>query len=108
MGTAITHHRPLFNSYSELVFKTLKYRPQWPTSGFNSLTTAREWVEQFVKKWYNDEHKYSQLNFVSPRPHHALQDGAILAKRKEVLEVAKAKMPMRWSKEVRNCEVEGL
>ncbi|GMA84653.1 hypothetical protein GCM10025855_41880 [Shewanella glacialipiscicola] len=50
----------------------------------------------------NDEHKHSQLNFVSPGQRHALQDGAILAKR--MLEAAK---PMRWSTEIRNCEAVG-
>ena len=94
------------NPFSESLFKTLKYRPQWPKVGFSSLVAAREWVEKFVK-WYNDEHKHSQLNFVSPGQRHALQDSVILAKRKEVLEAAKEKRPMRWSTEVRNCEAVG-
>jgi len=38
---------------------------------------------------------------------HALQDSAILAKRKEVLEAAKERRPMRWSTEIRNCEAVG-
>ncbi|WP_156312287.1 hypothetical protein, partial [Shewanella sp. Sh95] len=37
----------------------------------------------------------------------ALQDGAILAKRKKVLEAAKERKPMRWSTEIRNCEAVG-
>ncbi|ABE54760.1 Integrase, catalytic region [Shewanella denitrificans OS217] len=94
------------NPYSESLFKTLKYRPQWPKSGFSSLAAAREWVEKFVK-WYNDEHKHSKLNFVSPGQRHALQDSAILDKRKKVLEAAKARNPKRWSKDVRNCEAVG-
>ncbi|MCL1092093.1 IS3-like element ISSpu6 family transposase [Shewanella profunda] len=94
------------NPFSESLFKTLKYRPQWPASGFSCLATAREWVEKFVI-WYNDEHKHSQLNFVSPGQRHALQDGAILAKRKKVLEAAKERKPMRWSTEIRNCEAVG-
>lgn len=94
------------NPYSEALFKTLKYRPQWPKSGFSSLAAAREWVETFVK-WYNDEHKHSKLNFVSPGQRHTLQDSDILAKRKEVLEAAKARNPKRWSKDVRNCEAVG-
>lgn len=79
---------------------------QWPKVGFSSLVAAREWVEQFVN-WYNDEHNHSLLNFVSPGQRHALQDSVILAKRKEVLEAAKEKRPMRWSTEVRNCEAVG-
>lgn len=72
----------------------------------NNLVAAREWVEKFVK-WYNDEYKHSQLNFVSPGQRHALQDSVFLAKRKEVLEAAKEKRPMRWSTEVRNPPVSG-
>ena len=63
-------------------------------------------MEKFVT-WYNDEHKHSQLNFVSPGQRHAQLDNAILAKRKEVLEAAKARRPTRWSKDVRNCEAVG-
>ena len=29
------------NPYSEALFRTLKYRPQWPSKGFKSLTDAR-------------------------------------------------------------------
>ena len=54
------------NPYSEALFRTLKYRPQWPSKGFKSLVETREWVDQFVT-WYNEEHKHSKLNFVSPR-----------------------------------------
>ncbi len=50
------------NPYSEALFRTLKYRPQWPRSGFKSLIEARKWVEVFVI-WYNE---HSKLNFVSP------------------------------------------
>lgn len=59
------------NPYSEALFRTSKYRPQWPSSGFKSLTEAREWVEEFVS-WYNNEHKHSKLNFVSPSVRHKM------------------------------------
>jgi putative transposase len=52
------------NPYSEALFKTLIYRPNWLTSGFKSLAHARDWVDGF-DGWYNTEHKHSKLNFVT-------------------------------------------
>jgi len=57
---------------------------------------------------YNEEHKHSRINFVTPAQHHAERDGEILSIRKEVLEAAKAKNPSRWSGEIRNCKASGL
>ena len=94
------------NPFSEAVFRTLKYRPNWPSAGFESLSAARDWVENFVS-WYNDEHKHSSINFVTPGERHAGLDGEILANRKSVLEAAKARTPGRWSGEIRNCEPAG-
>lgn len=48
-----------------------------------------------------------QLNFVLPGQRHAQQNNAILARRKEELEAAKARRPTRSSKDVRNCEAVG-
>lgn len=36
------------NAYVESLFRTLKYVPQWPSSGFDKLDDAREWVENFT------------------------------------------------------------
>lgn len=94
------------NPYSESLFRTLKYRPQWPSAGFKSLIEAREWVEKFVT-WYNNEHKHSKLNFVSPSVRHKMQDKAVLSKRKQVLEDARARNPKRWSNGIRNCDAIG-
>ncbi|ABV88236.1 integrase, catalytic region [Shewanella pealeana ATCC 700345] len=93
-------------AYSEALFRTLKYRPEWPSSGFKNITEAREWVETFVT-WYNTKHKHSKLNFVSPSERHAMQDKAILSKRKEVLEEARSRNPKRWPNGIRNCDVIG-
>ena len=110
LGVQSSYSRPRVsndNPYSEALFKTLKYCPQWPPSGFNSLDEARDWVQGFVC-WYNDKHKHSRINFVTPAQRHAGLDGEILSKRKEVLEAAKAKNPSRWSGDVRNCEPVGV
>jgi putative transposase len=94
------------NPYSESLFRTLKYRPEWPSSGFKSITEAREWVEIFVT-WYNTKHKHSKLNFVSQSERHAMQDRTILSKRKMVLEEARSRNPKRWSNGIRNCDAIG-
>lgn len=84
------------NPYSESLFKTLKYRPAYPRRPFDSLMAARQWVGTFVH-WYNEEHRHSAINFVTPGQRHAGIDGALLRQRSAVYEVAKARHPQRWS-----------
>ncbi len=68
------------NPYSESLFKTLKYRPEYPSLPFKTLVDAREWVADFVS-WYNHEHLHSAIKFVTPAQRHAGNDKTILAKR---------------------------
>jgi len=89
------------NPYSESLFRTLKYRPEYPEKPFADLSSARIWVQGFVD-WYNREHLHSAIQFVTPEQRHAGEDIAILAKRKRVYEQAKLKNPQRWSGEIRN------
>lgn len=106
LGILSSYSRPRVsndNPFSEALFRTLKYKENWPSAGFTSLADARDWVQQFAD-WYNNQHKHSELRFVSPAERHAGLDTDILAKRKRVLEVAKNTNPNRWSGNVRNCE----
>ncbi len=57
------------NPYSEALFKTMKYCPEYPSKGFLSLGEARKWVQRFVK-WYNSTHLHSGLNFITPYQRH--------------------------------------
>ena len=91
------------NPYSESLFKTLKYRPEYPGGPFSSLTEARQWVAGFVG-WYNHDHRHSAIQFVTPAQRHAGLDTAILANRKVVYEAAKARHPERWSRRTRHWE----
>lgn len=88
------------NPFSESLFKTLKYRPSYPDGAFAGLAEARAWVERFVR-WYNSEHQHSEISFVTPASKHSGEDLAILRKRIELYERARAKNPLRWTKEVR-------
>ena len=57
-----THSRPHVsndNPYSEAQFKTLKYRPTFPTR-FGSLEDARAYCTAFFV-WYNTIHRHSGL-----------------------------------------------
>lgn len=91
------------NPYSESLFKTLKYRPNYPSRAFENLLAARQWVGSFVH-WYNHEHRHSAVRFVTPEQRHAGQDAALLAKRVHVYETAKARHPQRWSGPTRNWQ----
>ena len=110
LGVLPSYSRPRVsndNAYAESVFRTLKYRPQWPSNGFKDLADVRQWVERFVR-WYNHEHKHSKIRFVTPQQRHTGQDQQILNNRKAVLEKARNKTPSRWGgREVRNCTAVG-
>jgi putative transposase len=88
------------------LFSTLKYRPEWPSSGFVSLEAARDWVQNFVE-WYNNKHRHSKINFVTPAQRHRGEDKVILENRKLVLERKREADPLRWSRGVRNCQPAG-
>ena len=91
------------NPFSESIFKTMKYRPFYPKRPFDSLMAARQWVGTFVH-WYNEEHRHSAVRFVTPSQRHAGQDAALLGKRADVYEAARARLPHRWSGATRNWQ----
>lgn len=88
------------NPYSEALFRTLKYCPEYPSTGFATVVDARAWVTRFVE-WYNHEHKHSSIGYVAPADRHAGRDLAILAARKAVYERARRRNPDRWAKSTR-------
>ena len=40
------------NAYAESLFRTCKYRPNYPVNGFATIDESREWVLSFTR-WYN-------------------------------------------------------
>lgn len=94
------------NPYSESLFRTLKYRPEYPEDVFSNLHGARTWVRWFVD-WYNNEHLHSSIQFVTPAQRHAGHDADILARREQVYRRAKAQHPQRWSGNIRNWKPVG-
>lgn len=89
------------NPYSESLFKTLKYCPEYPSKPFLSIDKAKVWVNSFVE-WYNYKHLHSGINFVTPIDRHEGKDKEILNRRNVVYETAKLKNSIRWSGSVRN------
>jgi transposase InsO family protein len=89
------------NAFSEALFRTFKYRPGYPSKPFQSVSTAAEWVEDFVG-WYNGAHLHSALRFVTPNQRHAGADVEILVKRQTLYEKARAQNPARWAGDCRN------
>jgi len=89
------------NPYAESIFRTCKYRPSYPASGFTDITQARKWVLSFVT-WYNTEHRHSGLKFLTPNQRHTGMDQIILENRRKLYESAKSAHPERWSKGIRN------
>jgi putative transposase len=107
LGITPSNSRPRVsndNAYSESLFKTLKFRPGFPANGFKTIQDARDWVLKFVR-WYNTEHRHSALSYVTSQQRHAGEADQILAKRKQVIEAAKAANPRRWSGKIRNLSL---
>ena len=104
LGIITSHSRPRVsndNPYSESLFRTLKYCPQWPTAGFKALEDARQWMREFTQ-WYNETHRHSKIKFLTPAERHQGKDAEILKQREEVYNEAKQKNPTRWSGDIRN------
>jgi putative transposase len=104
LGVTPSYSRPRVsndNAYAESVFRTCKYRPDYPAEGFTGLEEARQWVGRFVR-WYNEQHRHSGLKFVTPAQRHDGQAEALMAHRQQVYAAAKARHPQRWRGEIRN------
>lgn len=106
LGVVASFSRPSVsddNPYSEALFRTMKYRPGFPSKPFDSLAEARAWVGGFVA-WYNHEHLHSGIGFITPADRHAGRDVAILAHRRAVYARAARKRPERWSRQPRQWD----
>jgi putative transposase len=104
LGVKPSYSRPRVsddNAYAEALFRTAKYRPEFPAKGFDDLNAARTWAASFVR-WYNVEHRHSGIRYVSPAQRHAGDDHAILAARHALYLAAREANPARWSRHTRN------
>jgi transposase InsO family protein len=104
LGVVASFSRPRVsddNPFPESLFRTLKYRPGFPSRPFRDIEEARHWVKGFVR-WYNEQHLHSALNFVTPNDRYFGRDIAILASRHRVYQRARRRHPDRWTGETRD------
>jgi putative transposase len=82
LGVKPSYSRPRVsddNAYAEALFRTAKYRPEFPAKGFDRSRRRPPGASSFVH-WYNFEHRHSGIRYVSPAQRHAGEDHAILAR----------------------------
>lgn len=99
LGVTKTHSRPHTsndNPYSESQFKTLKYRPEFP-SRFGSIEDARSFCVTFFN-WYNREHHHSGIGLLTPEMMHYGKAGDITETRQATLLAAHSAHPERFNK----------
>ncbi len=104
LGITPSYSRPSVsndNPYSESLFKTLKYCPYYPDQPFENIQDARQWMTQFTD-WYNNQHRHSNIHYVTPSQRHQGQDIEILETRKKTYELAKEANPARWSGKIKD------
>jgi transposase InsO family protein len=104
MGVIPSFSRPMVsddNPYSESLFRTMKYRPEYPSKAFKNLAHAQDWVDEFVN-WYNTRHQHSAIRFVTPDDRHYGREEQILTNRQYLYKQARRRHPNRWSRQTRN------
>jgi len=93
-----SHSRPRVsndNPFSEALFKTLKYRPQFPDR-FGSIHHARRFMDEFTA-WYNHEHLHSGIGLHTPADVHFGLAAEIADQRHQVLAQARTAHPERFA-----------
>lgn len=105
LGVRRSYSRPRVsddNPFVESLFGTMKGRVEYPRRPFASIADAQKWVDAFVH-WYNEVHRHSALNWVTPMARHRGEDVEQLERRRETYSRARARHPERWSGAIRNC-----
>ena len=99
LGIVKSHSRPYVsddNPFSESQFKTLKYRPDFPEN-FGSQEDARSFMTTFFD-WYDNEHRHSGINMMTPAAVHYGRAEDILSQRRSVMLQAFEAHPERFVK----------
>jgi putative transposase len=97
LGITKTHSRPYTsddNPFSEALFKTTKYCPEFPQR-FDSLPHALTFGRVFFPR-YNTEHRHSGIGFLTPEMVHYGQASTVLRARAATLARAFAAHPQRF------------
>jgi putative transposase len=97
LGVTKTHSRPHVsndNPFSESQFKTMKYRPEFPTR-FGSIEDARAFCVDFLN-WYNTDHHHSGIALLTPETVHYGLAEEVRANRNVTLQRAYQDHPERF------------
>lgn len=97
LGVTKSHSRPYTsddNPFSEAHFKTLKYCPEFPER-FGCIEDAKAFCRAFFK-WYNNEHRHSGINRLTPQMVHSGVATEMLKHRNKVLSGAFERHPERF------------
>ena len=92
LGIKPSYSRPRVsddNAFVEALFRTAKYRPEFPLKGFVDLNSARRWAVGLIH-WYNHDHRHSGIRYITPAQRHAGQDDRMLAARHPTRQRARA------------------
>jgi len=103
LGVLRSFSRPSFsndNPYSESLFSTVKYRPDFRRRPFGSKVQACRWVAEFVD-WYNQRYRHSGIKFVTHQQRHDGQALDISSHLGVVYERARQLNPRRLSRSTR-------
>lgn len=102
LGVTKTHSRPYTsndNPYSESQFKTMKYRPGFP-SRFGGLEDALAFGRPFFH-WYNHEHRHHGIALLTPAQVHYGRANEVLEQRQQALDAAYDVHPERFGRRPR-------
>lgn len=98
LGVIRSHSRPSVsndNPYSEALFKTMKYLPEFPKR-FGSLQDAKVFMAEFVQA-YNHEHHHTGIGLHTPADVHFGHAAEITETRSATLAAARALHPERFT-----------
>jgi putative transposase len=104
----VTRSRPHVsddNALIESLFATFKSRLSYPES-FGSLEEARTFCGQFVS-WYNNSHRHSALDLLTPEEVFSGQAGRIQSQRNGVLATVHVLHPTRFGTRRKSFKVPG-
>jgi putative transposase len=97
LGVTKSHSRPHTsndNPFSESLFKTCKYQPEFPER-FGSIQDAKAFCRSFFQ-WYNADHHHLGIGLMTPNQVHYGQADEIYAERQKTLDQAFRANPNRF------------
>ncbi len=82
------------NPYSEALFKTLKYSPDYP-GRFGDVNDAIMFCRKFFQR-YNEEHRHQGIRMLTPQMVHSGKGPEMIERRQAVMDAAYAEHPERF------------